>query len=270
MLRERLALFVFRAAMPAPRAAHGRLIVNGALRGLYTVREVWDARSIREHFSEPVGPLYRIRPPTGDVDPYADLGPDPHSYVPVPWEPHSDNTVPGDEVIGPFLTGLGGGDAAVEQVTDIENLLAYLACNALVMNTDGLTGDTGVEDHFQYYDPSSRRFFILPWDPDNTFSSQDETPDRAIDAHLGRSRLGAVVRDSHAIHARYVAKIAAMMASIPPERIAAEVDRIYAQIQQAAYEDPNKLQPNNAFDWAAGYIKDFVSLRYADLMGQIQ
>lgn len=269
LLRERLALFVFQSAMPTPRAAHGQLIVNGELRGLFTLREIWDSTSIKQHFPEPVGPLYRLRPPA-DVDPYAYLGAAPDSYVPLPWEPHITNTARGDDVIGPFLAALTGGSERVEQATDVENLLAYLACNAVVMNTDGLTGETGVEDHFQYFDPASGKFFILPWDPDNTFSSQDETPDRYPEAHFSRSQLGRVVRDTEEIHARYLAKIAAIMASMPAERVTAEADRIRIQIQQAAYADPNKPQSNDAFEWAVGYIKDFVPKRYEYLRQAVQ
>ena len=38
LMRERLALFVFGAVMPAPKAAHTTLTVNGDSRGLYTLR----------------------------------------------------------------------------------------------------------------------------------------------------------------------------------------------------------------------------------------
>ena len=74
MMRERLALWVFGQLEPAPQAAHTTLTVNGASRGLFTLREDWDETSIPEHFSKPVGPLYRIRPqlPTDDPYKYAD------------------------------------------------------------------------------------------------------------------------------------------------------------------------------------------------------
>ena len=63
MMRERLAFFVFGTFMPAPKAAHATLTVNGDARGLFTLREDWDETSISEHFSQPVGPLYRMRGP---------------------------------------------------------------------------------------------------------------------------------------------------------------------------------------------------------------
>src|SRR5204862_6225080 len=76
MLRERLAYFVFRHMLPTPQAAHVRLTVNGALRGLYTIREVWDDDSIKEHFTAPAGPLYRVRGlHLAGADPYLYMGP---------------------------------------------------------------------------------------------------------------------------------------------------------------------------------------------------
>ena len=50
MMRERLALCFFGVVMPAPKAAHARLVVNGELRGLYTLREVWDETSVAAAF----------------------------------------------------------------------------------------------------------------------------------------------------------------------------------------------------------------------------
>ena len=158
MMRERLALFVFNALMPAPKVAHARLVVNGDLRGLFTLRQDWRESSIAEHFSSPVGPLYRLRPALHTDDPYTYQGDDPARYVPLPWQQYVGKPAAGDDVIAPFLQRLASDPAALEQVTDIDNLFAYLAAFALIMDTDGLVGSSGVANHFQYYDPSSKKF----------------------------------------------------------------------------------------------------------------
>src|SRR5262245_16443861 len=105
MMRERLAMFVFAALMPAPQIAHARMVVNGDLRGVFTLREDWDETSLAAHFSQPLGPLYRLRPPAG-VDPYLYLGDDPASYVPLPWERHIKDAARGDEVVPALLKAL--------------------------------------------------------------------------------------------------------------------------------------------------------------------
>jgi spore coat protein CotH len=268
MMRERLAYFVFRQMLPTPQAAHVRLVVNGQLRGLYTIREVWDADSIGAHFAQPLGPLYRVRGAIG-ADPYAYLGTATSAYVPLPWEPHIDKPSRGDDVVPALLDVVDNRPEMLDSVVDVEDLLDYLAGFALVMGTDGFVGDHGVSDHFQYFDPQSGKFFILPWDPDNTFSSQNEAPDRSIVKSFDSNGLSRLVSDTPDLRARYVAKIASAMGTVALTAVQAEADAIYQQIQQAAYEDPFKLFSNADFDWSEGYIKDFAAQRYASLQQQV-
>jgi spore coat protein CotH len=267
MMRERLAYFVFRQMLPTPQAAHVRLVVNGQLRGLYTIREVWDADSIGPHFTQPLGPLYRVRGAI-DTDPYAYLGTATTAYVPLPWEPHIDKPARSDDVVPALLDVVNNNPTMLDSVVDVEDLLDFLAAFALVMDTDGFVGDHGVSDHFQYFDPQSGRFFILPWDPDNTFSSQNEAPDRSITKSFDRNGLSRLIADDSALRARYVAKIGTVMSTVSLAALQGEADAIYQQIQQAAYEDPFKSFSNSDFDWSEGYIKDFAAQRYASLQAQ--
>src|SRR5262249_31944610 len=226
-----------------------RLTVNGNLRGLFTLREDWDSTSIAEHFTEPVGPLYRLRPLLPTDDPYKYLGDDPTKYVPVPWERHINKAARGDEVIAPFLQAIGTNPAPLESVADVDDLLAYLAGSTICMLTDGFVGDTGVADHFQYFDPASGKFFILPWDPDNSFASHGETPDRYLYARFSHNALALVVRDQGDYRQRYKMKIASAMATVPAGMLQAQADAIYAQIRDTAHGDPLKRFPNDTFDW---------------------
>lgn len=53
MLKERLGYSIFREqGLPAPRAVHARLVINGALSGLYTLVEQIDGRFTRSRFTE--------------------------------------------------------------------------------------------------------------------------------------------------------------------------------------------------------------------------
>jgi spore coat protein H len=268
MLRERLSLYFFGLLMPAPKAAHARLVVNGELHGLYTLREDWDETSVATHFSPPLGPLYRLRPPDNVTDPYVYKGADPALYVPLPWDPRIKEAARGDDVVPTFLQALAD-PAAFETIVDVDNLIAYIAASAITMTTDGLAGSSGIDDHFQYFDPSTGKFVVLPWDLDNTFGSQGETPEKLIYSRLGRNVMTTVVRDRSDLRARYKAKVADAMASIPIATLHAEADRIHAQIRDAAHEDPKKTFPNDTFEWSVGNVKDFAAARYANLQGQL-
>jgi spore coat protein CotH len=268
MMRERVALGVFRALMPTPKAAHARVVVNDDLRGVYTLREIWDETSVAQHFSAPLGPLYRLRPPLSTDDPYLFVGTDPASYVPLPWDPQIKTPARGDDVVPALLQALTD-PAAIETIVDVDAVIAYLVAATITMTTDGLVGSSGVDDHFQYFDPQTGKFFVLPWDPDNTFGSQGETPDKLIYSKLGRNVLTMIIRDRDDLRARYKAKIAETIAAFPLATLQAQADAIYAQIKDAAHEDPVKLFPNDTFDWNLTSIKDFAAARYANLAMQL-
>jgi len=268
MMRERLALFVFAAVMPSPQAAHTTLTVNGNSRGVFTLREDWDSTSLAAHFSAPMGPLYRLRPELPTMDPYLYVNDDPTSYVPVPWERHIKDTARGDDVIAPFLKSLSD-PSMLESFVDMNDLLAYLAAAEIVMTTDGLIGSTGASDHFEYFDPASGKFFVLPWDPDNTFGSQDEMPTKSIYSKLGRNAMTIIVRDRSDLQSAYRNKIREAIGTIPLATVQAQADMIYNQIKDAAHADTVKMFPNDAFDWGVMNIKDFAAARYANLETQV-
>ena len=77
-------------------------------RGVFTLREDWDETSIAEHFSQPVGPLYRIRPPSQAVDPYVYISDDPPATFRSPWDRQIKKAARGDEVVAPFLKAIAG------------------------------------------------------------------------------------------------------------------------------------------------------------------
>jgi spore coat protein CotH len=270
MMRDGLAKFVYRAAVPTGDEAYARLTVNGDLRGLYAVIEGWNKEAlIAHHFSEPVGTLYRIRGAAPPADPYAFIGMNPASYMPLPWEPHIDHPANGDDVIVTFLGTLANNRSQTESVADMETLLAFLAASTLVQNVDGMVGDSGVQDHYQYYDPATGKFFTLPWDPDKTWSAHGEKPDRGIYLHFSKTILTVIIRDTPDLRRRYREKLTAVAALVPATAVQAEADRIYQQIKDVVHEDPVKRYDNGTFDWNLGAIKDFVAQRYANVAAQV-
>ena len=56
---------------------------------------------------------------------------------------------------------------------------------------------------------------------------------------------------------------------MPASAVQAQADAIYAQIKDVAHEDPIKMFPNETFDWNLGYIKDFLTARYASIQSQL-
>jgi hypothetical protein len=153
-------------------------------------------------------------------------------------------------------------------VADVEGMLAFFAASTIIANIDGFNGNYQVEDHFQYFNPQTGKFVILPWDPDNSFGSVNDPADRSIYARFSKSILTTTIRDT-SLRQRYKTKIRDVMAAVTLDMIKAEADRIHAQIKEAAYEDPLKSSTNGHFDYGLVYIKDFMTARYASINEQV-
>ena len=158
IVRDRLAYWVYRQVMPAPRETAAQVWVNGQPRGVFELEEVWGKEALASRFTDASGPLYRLRGLT-NTDPYEYKGADPVAYVPLPWDPVGRSMVDpaADAVIGPALQVVAEDPARIGDVMDVDALLTYFAVSAIVSNTDGFTGPFEVDDHYQYADPATGR-----------------------------------------------------------------------------------------------------------------
>jgi hypothetical protein len=151
---------------------------------------------------------------------------------------------------------------------DIDMLLTYFAVSAIASNTDGFTGPFEVDDHFQYYDPQTGRFVILPWDPDNTFGSINDQPDADIYLNYERCIITRMVRDGM-LHDAYLTKLEDVMNRVPAQAVKDQADAIFNEISSAAANDMTKMYPTDSFIWSLSYIKDWTDKRYASIHDQI-
>jgi hypothetical protein len=267
IVRDRLGYWVYRQVMHAPRIVPTRLAVNGQDRGIYEIEEVWGKESLQARFANADGPLYRIRGLT-NLDPYEYKGLDAAAYVPLPWDPKGMRDPAEHAVIGQALRVLTEEPARIGDVMDVDTLLTYFAVSAIVANTDGFTGPFEVDDHFQYYNPDTGRFVILPWDPDNTFGSINDLPDADIFLNYNRSLVTRMVSEGQ-LREPFLAKLEDVMQRVPADAIAAQVDGFAAQIRATVEEDTTKMYPTSSFEWSIGYIKDWTSSRYMSIRDQI-
>lgn len=268
IIRDRLAYWCYRQVMPAPREVPATLRVNGESRGIYQIEEIWGKEALAERFANPDGPLYRLRGLT-NLDPYAYHGDDTSVYVPLPWDPKGMRDAAEHVVIPNALRVLAQEPHRLGEVMDLDFLLNYFAVSAIVSNTDGFTGPFEVDDHFQYFDPSTGKFFILPWDPDNTFGSINDSPENSIFLNYERSILTRMVRDG-ALRDPFLARLEEIMATkLTEDAIHAQAEAFSNQIMDAAYDDTTKMYPTESFIWSLGYIRDWTAKRYSSIRDQI-
>jgi spore coat protein CotH len=267
--RDRLAYWVYRQVMPAPRETAAQVWVNGQPRGVFELEEVWGKEALSSRFSDASGPLYRIRGLT-NTDPYAYVGADPTAYVPLPWDPVGRSTPDAaiDAGIAPALQAIAENPTRIGDVMDVDMLLTYFAASAILSNTDGFTGPFEVDDHYQYLDPATGRFSILPWDPDNTFGSINDLPDADIFLNYERCVITRMIAGGP-LQEAFFAKLEDVMNRVPAAAVKGQADAIVSQIGDAAMYDTTKMYPTDSFIWSLGYVKDWTDARYASIHTQI-
>lgn len=268
VFRDRLAYWYFSQFMPSPKEVAAELVVNGVSKGAYEIEEHWDRTAIKEHFAAPFGPLYRLRGLIGS-DPYQFEGADPGLYVPMLWDPVGSHPTDDPAVVPQALSVLAQDASSFEQAFNGDSVLDYFAGSALTSNTDGFTGDLQIDDHYEYLDGQSGRFFMLPWDPDNTFGSINDPPDRDIFKNFQKSILTRMLRDTPAVRERYFVRLEQLMAKIPLEALFGQTDSIFNQIHDSVARDTVKQYPTAHFEWSLGYVKDFMTTRYTSVSSQI-
>ncbi|MDP2304650.1 MAG: CotH kinase family protein [Pseudomonadota bacterium] len=176
LLRERVSLDWMRAAgVPAPRANHAKLVVNGEPLGVFPLVEEADDRAfLRAHFGRDDGHLYKV---AGYCDgtnlEYA--GVDVSAYA--GFEPKGTTTVADLATdIVPLLscvqTGLDDEQlrACVEQWIDVDEWLSEMAADMLLTNVDGMAATA---QNFLLHRPLDGRLVVYPYDLDLSFYQRE-------------------------------------------------------------------------------------------------
>lgn len=267
-MRKRLSFWIQRRRLAAPRASHAKLFVNDQYRGVYEIDEVVDDDFAARRFGAPTGALYRARSNELSTDPYRWVGSDPAFYVPYPWDFQDGPDGEHHAELVHFLEVVTHDPAALAKVCDVDALLEFFACEAVITNTDGFLDDFSVEDHYAYFRPQTGLFHLVPWDSDNTWGSNNDSPSRSIFRFFDHSLLSALIRDTPDLRARYRQKILEILSQIPLQAVQDRVDFLYDQLRDAVDQDPFKVFTNDQFEFSRGFIKNFAAARYASLTSQ--
>lgn len=225
-----LAYRVFRdAGLPAPRCNHARVTVNGQYLGTYSHVESIRRSMIGRWFDDATGNLYEgaladVRP--GWLDSY---------------EPKGGNTEDRSDLEA-LASAAAGDDATLEagldEELDLDAFYTFWAAEVLVNHWDGYDGNTN--NHYLYRDPTSGRFYFLPWGPDASFGPGNpfldfETPPSLLATTLLPSRLYAVP----AARARYQARLLELLdRAWDEDALLAEIDRVEALLGPHVVVDP--------------------------------
>ncbi len=169
-MHERLAYRLFREmGVPAPRANHARLIVNGEYRGVFSLVEEIDGRFTSSRFAPGNGNLYKAQWPNTD------------NLATLTEHLETNEDQPEHSAMIAFYGALRDASPedlaqVLERFTDVNQLFAFVAVDRAINNWDGMTGfycfgDSCNNDNYYFYQHDAEpRFTLLPWDLDNTFT----------------------------------------------------------------------------------------------------
>jgi hypothetical protein len=172
-MHERLGYRLFREmGILAPRSTHARIIVNGDDQGVFALVEDIDGRFTKSRFA------------AGDGNLYKEFWPDRDDPLSLTEHLETNEDAPDHSAMLAFYGALDGatGEAlapVVEQYTDVDQLLSYLAVDRAIRNWDGVTAfycfgeSCDNHNYFLYQAEAEPRFTLIPWDLDNTFGASD-------------------------------------------------------------------------------------------------
>ncbi len=174
IIRSKLCFDLYRdIGRVASRASHARLYINNRYQGLYISVEHIDDEFLSKRFSDDSGPLWKCLYP-------ADLtykGNNPQLYAaltdngrPV-YELTANETTTDFQPLARLIRVLNLTSTALpdslETLLDVPGVLQYLAINTLVGSWDDYR--SLMNNYYLYYEPSTARFTLIPYDYDNTF-----------------------------------------------------------------------------------------------------
>ncbi|MFP6641364.1 MAG: CotH kinase family protein, partial [Myxococcota bacterium] len=168
MMVERMGYSLFREmGVAASRTAYVRLVINGAVEGIFLLVEQVDGQFVRSRFSEGgEGNLYKEAwPITSNPDYY--LG---------SLRTNRDEDPTADKIVAFYEALQSDASEAVVDWLNIDYMMRYFAVDRAINNDDGamhfycgLFGPDGCANHnyFWYEEVARDRLWLVPWDLDN-------------------------------------------------------------------------------------------------------
>jgi hypothetical protein len=274
-----------RLGLPAPREAHARLYVNGEYAGLYTIVEAVDKTFLAAHFGQDDGYLYEY---DYDVDgqPYRFefRGSDPALYSPKPFKPVTHERDPEPGPLAAMIRAITetpkpGFAAVLSQHLDLERFVMQAAIESFVGETDGVLGRRGMNNFYLYRFSGTSLSTVIPWDKSEAFKGRvDDSIWRDVDdvpswlQNLLMTRL-MLVPELRAVYLDTLLRCADAasepVATVTDEGepgpaigwLESEVRGAYAQIRDAAIEDPWTPFPDWEFELGVNALIDFARER---------
>jgi len=250
MMHERLAYLVARnAGIPASRANHALLAVNGTFYGLYTNVESVKKRMLARWFTDTSAPLFEATDVdfvAADVPRYAlEQGPDDRSMLT-------------GAAAALTLADPAQALAQASAFIDLAQFRRFWAMCSVIGQFDSFPYSAPGDDYFVYADPI-RKLTFLPWGMDETFYSA------SVDVTVTHSVLAARCHQSPACFQAYADQVWELVAMIEAMGLDAKRARVAAQIAGYVALDQRKPYTTAEVQASQAAMHWFIVERRADL-----
>ena len=176
-LHDRLGYWLFRQmGVPAPRAIHAKLYINGNYNGLFSLVEQIDEQFADYHFSDGTGNIYKEVWP---LKSNGEVQSDKNFYKSLVT-----NKTQGvnNNIIKSFAENMfNANDSEIQTIIEnhmlLNQMLSYAVVDRAIRHDDGpfhwYCDWSKCEPHnfFWYENPSTRKIHLIPWDLDNSFEN---------------------------------------------------------------------------------------------------
>lgn len=247
MMHERLAYRVARAAgIPASRANHALVAINGEPYGLYANVETVKNEMLERWFADPSGSLFEATDvdfTSGHIAAYElESGPDDRSLL---------------VGLAAALT-ISDPDQALAMAAsyvDLAQFQRFWAVCSVIGQFDSFPYSMPGDDYFVYADPISNRLTFLPWGMDETFYSG------SFDVTQISSVLAQKCKASNACFQGYIAQVWDVLAMTELDDLELERQRVISQIAVHVAEDTHRPYDEQTVSEFQNHLRWFIQTR---------
>jgi spore coat protein CotH len=269
-IKETAAMrFYTRLGIPAPRATHAQLYVNGDYAGLYGLVESVDKTMMGRIFGsvgdnvQNDGYLFEYNYVLGSPWRFLYEGPDLRSYK-VRFdiktnESHADTAIwgPIEELVRLVnSSSTATFEAAVAPKLDLPAFVRYIAAQNFAAQHDGFNGYDGMNNFYLYRLENSTSHVFIAWDEDNAFLQ----PDFGILTRTDENALTRRVLDTPAYRDQYFS-VLSEAANSADGWLRQEMQRQFDMIHEAMLADTLKPYTNAEYSTARETLLAFPSAR---------
>jgi len=286
-MREMLAFRFFeRMGLPAPRESFAQLYVNSKFAGLYVIVEPIDKHFLARVFGahedgnvENDGYLFEYKWKYPYLLWY--LGPELEKYKEIlEAKTHETESISGIyDTVHRMVREINDArddlfEKNVSDYLDLPLFMKHVAIQSELAEWDGLLGYAGINNFYFYRFEKSRRSQFLVWDADNTFRAIDYpiTAEHDTNILMKRAMKVPALRSTYFNSLLEAARSAeeysedeaaadAKLKLAPRGWLEREIDRLYTQIRATMRADTLKVYPNDDFENAILYMKQFARER---------